>query len=163
MVTAKGKFAQFISDRSGIAFPYSEMQKEWNGSRVHSSEFEEKHPQLRSSKHKGDTEALQNPRPDRTETAVPHLLGLSPFTTTVSDATITVKEPEHGRSTSDTVRFRDALGVGGISESVINSSSGYTITKVNDNSYTFEATSTPTISETGGGIVASAGPVTITD
>ena len=110
MVTAKGKFAQFISDRSGIAFPYSEMQKEWNGSRVHGLEFEEKHPQLRSSKHKGDAEALQNPRPDRTETAVPHLLGLNPFTTTASDATITVKEPEHGRSTSDTVRFRDASG-----------------------------------------------------
>ena len=27
MATAKGKFAQFISDRSGIAFPYSEMKK----------------------------------------------------------------------------------------------------------------------------------------
>ena len=163
MATAKGKFAQFISDRSGIAFPYLEMQKEWNGSRVHNSEFEEKHPQLKPSKHKGDAEALQNPRPDRTETAVPHLLGLSPFATTASDATITVKESEHGRSTSDTVRFRDALGVGGLSESVINSSSGYTITKVDDDFYTFEATSTPTTSETGGGIVASAGPVTVTD
>ena len=163
MPTAKGKFAQFISDRSGVAFPYSEMQKEWNGSIVHGSEFEEKHPQLKPSKHKGDAEALKDPRPDRTETAVPHLLGSSPFTTTASDATITVKELEHGRSTSDTVRFRDSLGVGGISESVINSSSGYTITKVDDDFYTFEATSTPTISETGGGIVASAGPVTITN
>ena len=52
MATARGKYAKFISDRSGMAFPYSEMKREWNGSRVHESEFEEKHPQLRSSKHK---------------------------------------------------------------------------------------------------------------
>ena len=75
MATARGKYAKFISDRSGMAFPYSEMKREWNGSRVHESEFEEKHPQLRSSKHKGDAEALQNPRPQRTETSVPKLLG----------------------------------------------------------------------------------------
>ena len=37
------------------------------------------------------------------------------------------------------------------------------MSKVDDDYYTFEATSTPTISETGGGIVASAGPVTITN
>ena len=54
MATAKGKYAQFISDRSGMSFPYSEMKKEWNGSRVHESEFEEKHPQQKTSKHKGD-------------------------------------------------------------------------------------------------------------
>ena len=46
------------------------MKKEWNGSRVHESEFEEKHPQLKPSKHRGDAEALQNPRPDRTEPLV---------------------------------------------------------------------------------------------
>ena len=34
-----------ISDRSGMAFPYREMVKEWNGF-VHKSEFEAKHPQL---------------------------------------------------------------------------------------------------------------------
>ena len=163
MAQTKGKYSQFISDRSGMAFLYKESKKEWNGSLVHNSEFENKHPQLEPKKKRIDAEALKDPRPDRTETAVPHLLGSSPFTTTASDATITVKELEHGRSTSDTVRFRDALGVGGISESVINSSSGYTITKVDDDFYTFEATSTPTISETGGGIVASAGPVTITN
>jgi hypothetical protein len=28
---SKGKYAQFISDRSGMAFPYKEMVKEWNG------------------------------------------------------------------------------------------------------------------------------------
>ncbi len=32
---SKGKYAQAISDRSGMAFPYNEMVKEWNGSLVH--------------------------------------------------------------------------------------------------------------------------------
>ena len=31
---ATGKFAKRISDRSGMAFPYNEMVKEWNGSTV---------------------------------------------------------------------------------------------------------------------------------
>ena len=46
MSYAKGKYAKAISDRSGQAFPYNEMRKEWNGSFVHTSEFESKHPQL---------------------------------------------------------------------------------------------------------------------
>ena len=41
-----GKKSKAISDRSGMAFPYREMVKEWNGSFVHKSEFEAKHPQL---------------------------------------------------------------------------------------------------------------------
>ena len=40
--TARGKYAKFISDRSGLQFPYSEMVREWNGARVHISEFEPK-------------------------------------------------------------------------------------------------------------------------
>ena len=42
---ASGKHAFMISDRSGLRFPYKEMVKEWNGSFVHKSEFESKHPQ----------------------------------------------------------------------------------------------------------------------
>jgi hypothetical protein len=45
---SKGKYAQFISDRSGMAFPYKEMVKEWNGSRVHVSEFEPKATTIRT-------------------------------------------------------------------------------------------------------------------
>ena len=37
---ATGKRSQSISDRSGMAFPYQEMVKEWNGSLVHYSEYE---------------------------------------------------------------------------------------------------------------------------
>ena len=60
---AKGKYAQFISDRSGLAFPYSEMVIEWNGSRVHVSEFEAKHPQLEPKPTTADGQGLRNARP----------------------------------------------------------------------------------------------------
>ena len=43
---ASGKRALAISDRSGMAFPYPEMVREWNGSLVHISEYEPKQPQL---------------------------------------------------------------------------------------------------------------------
>ena len=43
---AKGSRALAISDRSGAAFPYREMVKEWTGAWVHISEFETKQPQL---------------------------------------------------------------------------------------------------------------------
>ena len=55
---ASGKFAMRISDRSGMAFPYNEMVKEWNGSIVHISEFEPKHPQLEPVPIVTDPEAL---------------------------------------------------------------------------------------------------------
>ena len=60
---AKGKYAQAISDRSGMAFPYNEMVKEWSGSFVHKSEFEAKHPQIRRKHIKADAIALANARP----------------------------------------------------------------------------------------------------
>jgi hypothetical protein len=62
MSFATGKRSKAISDRSGMAFPYKEMVKEWNGSLVHISEFEPKHPQLDPPYHKADAIALQNPR-----------------------------------------------------------------------------------------------------
>jgi len=65
MAYAKGKYSQSISDRSGQAFPYREMVKEWNGSWVHISEFEAKHPQLDPKPHMADPVALWNARPQR--------------------------------------------------------------------------------------------------
>ena len=59
---ATGKTSQAISDRSGMAFPYNEMVKEWNGSLVHYSEFEPKHPQIRRKRIVADAIALQNSR-----------------------------------------------------------------------------------------------------
>ena len=59
---ATGNRSQAISDRSGQAFPYNEMVKEWNGSTVHISEYEAKHPQLEPLPIISDPESLKNSR-----------------------------------------------------------------------------------------------------
>ena len=159
---ATGKHAKAISDRSGLEFPYREMVREWNGSFVHVSEFEPKQPQLEPRPSAADAISLRNVRPDRIETAVPKLLPLNAFTTTNGSATISVNEPDHGRSTGDTVRFRNAEVVGGVAAATINLAAGYTITKTNADNYTFATGTTSSITETGGGSFASAGPVTVT-
>jgi len=74
MAYARGKYAQAISDRSGMAFPYNEMVREWNGMFVHKSEYEAKQPQLQPRPHGGDAQGLQNVRTDRTEKTVAQLL-----------------------------------------------------------------------------------------
>ena len=63
MAYARGKYAKAISDRSGTAFTHREMVTEWNGSFVHKSEFEPKHPQIRRKHIKADAVALANARP----------------------------------------------------------------------------------------------------
>ena len=158
---SKGKHAQFISDRSGMAFPYKEMVKEWNGSRVHVSEFEPKQPQLQPKPHGADPEGLPMAKPDRTEPAVPSLLGSNPFSLTSGSSTVTVTEINHGRSTSDTVRFRNVDGSpGGLAFTVFENSSGFSITKVDANSYTFDCGSGAALTEKAGGMTVTAGPVT---
>ena len=159
---ATGKYAKAISDRSGKEFPYKEMVREWNGSFVHVSEFEPKQPQLEPKPMNGDSISLRHVRPDRIETAVPNLLPSNPFTITNGSTTVTVTEPNHGRSNSDTVRFRDASNVANLPAATINASGGYTITKVNDNKYTFNSGVTASVTLEGGGDIASAGPVTVT-
>ena len=71
---AKGKHAKFISDRSGMEFPYKEMVTEWNGSKVHISEFEPKQPQLEPKAHGADPQGLPMAKPARTEPATDRLL-----------------------------------------------------------------------------------------
>lgn len=163
MAFAQGKYAYRISDRSGFRYRIKDMRKEWNGSIVGYDEYEEKHPQLTPPRIRTDLEAIRDARPDRTETSVPNLLPLNAFSTTASSATVTVNEPNHGRSTSDTVRFRDAQSVGGIAASTINSSSGFSITNINTNNYSFSAGTTASFSQKGGGGFASAGPTSITN
>ena len=160
---SKGKHAQFISDRSGMAFPYKEMVKEWNGSRVHVSEFEPKQPQLQPKPHGADPEGLPMAKPDRTEPATQNLLPGNPFNITSGSTTITVTEPSHGRSTSDTVVFRNVDGSpGGLAFTVFENSSGFSITVTGTDNYTFTLGSTPTVTETAGGMFVTAGPVTLT-
>ena len=67
MAHASGKYAKAISDRSGMEFPYTEMVKEWNGSLVHKSEFEAKHPQQERQKHRPDAQSLKDARPARVD------------------------------------------------------------------------------------------------
>jgi len=68
---ASGKFALRISDRSGMAFPYNEMVQEWNGSWVHISEFEPKHPQLEPLPRVTDPQSLQHAKPQKISAIVP--------------------------------------------------------------------------------------------
>ena len=161
MAFAKGKHSKAISDRSGLEFPYTEMVKEWNGMLVHTSEYEPKQPQLDPKPKGSDPQGLLNARPARTETAVPRLLPLNAFTTTSSSQIIKVNEPNHGRSTSDRVRFRDAQNVANITPAIINLDAGYVITKTDDNNYTFDSGNAANKTVSGGGGSAFAGPVTV--
>jgi len=160
---SSGKYAQFISDRSGLAFPYSEMVIEWNGARVHISEFEPKHPQLEPKPHAADPQGLLNARPARVEPATPNLLQSNPFSLTSGSGTVSVYETNHGRTSGDIVVFRNVDGTpGGIAYSVFENTNGFSITVTDINNYTFSLGATPTRTENGGGITVTAGPVTLT-
>lgn len=160
---ATGKKAWGYSDRSGFRYRLREMKTEWNGLKVGPDEYEAKHPQLEPNHPGPDPTALYQPRVDgRSEVTVENLLGLNPFTSTASSAVITVFEPSHGRSTSDTVRFRNASSFDGFTKTVLENASGYSITKIDDNRYSFTASSgTGTNGTKGGGGRVTAGPVTL--
>ena len=160
---ATGKYAKAISDRSGMEFPYNEMVREWNGSLVHVSEFEPKQPQLEPKPHGADPQGLPMAKPDRTEPTTENLLPGNPFNITSGSTTITVTEPSHGRSNSDTVVFRNVDGSpGGVAFTAFENSSGFSITVTGTNNYTFTLGSTPTVTERAGGMFVTAGPVTLT-
>ena len=172
---ASGKKAYGYSDRSGFRYRLREMRKEWNGLKVGPDEYEPKHPQLEPNYPGPDPTALYEPRPDsRSEVSVENLLGLNPFKVLSLDVggttvTIQVTEKNHGRSTSDTIRFRNCSGngVGLVSKALIESVSGYSISLVTTDQYTISVTIASTIADSstlnivGGGDRATAGPVTL--
>ena len=80
-VFARGKRSMAIADRSGMAFPYREMVKEWNGFLVHYSEYEPKQPQLDPRFHGGDPQALRNARPQPAAVTSLIMLSNNPFET----------------------------------------------------------------------------------
>ena len=163
MSRSNGKYAQFISDRSGMAFPYKEMVVEWNGSRVHVSEFEPKQPQLEPKPAVADPQGLQYARPARVEPATENLLPGNPFSLTSGSSTVIVTEPAHGRSTNNTVVFRNVNGSpGGLVYSLFENTSGFSITVIDTNSYSFDCGSNATVTENSGGMFVTAGPVTLT-
>ena len=182
---ARGKYSKAISDRSGMEFPYTEMMKEWNGSFVHRSEYEEKHPQLELRTRGADAEGLLDARVDRTENKVVAILGPNPFETiAASSGIINVFEKSHGRSTSDTVRFRGAPSTSasfnnptnfdGITGSNIAKVAGYSITVGKRDSsgnitnttdfyhFTVDTNTATSGGVSGGGNSCSAGPATLT-
>jgi hypothetical protein len=140
---ASNKNALGISDRSGAAYRLKNMRKEWTGMLVGKDEWESKHPQLMVVSHKADPQALQDPRPDRTEPPVEVLLPFNPF--------------------RSVVRFRSCEAFDGFTEDTLEYSSGYSITVVDTDTYTFsvsgETASTGFVQ--GGGGTASSGPVTV--
>ena len=114
---SSGKHALAISDRSGLAFPYLEMVREWNGAWVHFSEFEPKQPQLEPKPTSADPQALQRARPARTALPTPAPLNNNPFLTEIG-TTVIVTENRHQRSTGDAVRFYQVKNpVGGVAVS----------------------------------------------
>ena len=92
---AKGSRALAISDRSGAAFPYREMVKEWTGALVHVSEFEPKQPQLEPHPVGADPQGLKNARPARTEFPVQDILPNNPFSITNGNKIMTVSYPDY--------------------------------------------------------------------
>ena len=106
---SKGKYAQFISDRSGQAFPYTEMVREWNGARVHISEFEPKQPQLQPKPVGADAQGLPQARPARTELPTSDFLPTNPFTAENVGgglgAVYNVSHPDSGIQVGDFVRL----------------------------------------------------------
>ena len=105
---ASGKHALAISDRSGMAFPYSEMVREWNGSLVHVSEFEAKQPQLEPKPVGNDPQALQNPRVEEEATSQLILLNNNPFEVVNYSGTtyVNVYSVDHQRAAGSKVRLR---------------------------------------------------------
>jgi hypothetical protein len=182
---ATGKHSKAISDRSGFEFPYREMVTEWNGSFVHKSEFEAKHPQIELAPVRGDIQGLMNARPDRAENDVATILKPNPFETiAASSGIINVSETSHGRSTGDTVRFRGTPSTSGnftnpgsfdgIAGSNIAKAAGYSITVGKRDSsgtitrttdfyhFTVDTNTATSGGKSGGGENCSAGPATLT-
>jgi len=166
---ASGKRSLAISDRSGMAFPYTEMVREWNGSLVHTSEYESKQPQLSPRPVGSDPQALWNPRPQPDAVASLILLNPNPFTSIIYSGVtyINIYSENHQRSTGDIVRFRGApqvisTGSGGPGTpnlqsfanipsfnnvTDLNNANGFTITigqKQTDGSVTVAPSSNPT-------------------
>ena len=187
MPFAKGKYSKAISDRSGMEFPYNEMLREWNGSFVHKSEHEPRHPQDEAKHYSTEGHGLKDARPARAENEVSRMLEPNPFETiAASSGIINVFEKSHGRDTSDTVRFRgpiyttsdadayqNPVGFDGITGANIADSSGYSITVGKRDSsgdidntedyyhFTVNTNTATSGGVSGGGNNCSAGPATL--
>jgi len=186
---SKGKYAQAISDQSGMAFPYREMVTQWDGLFVHFSEVDPKHPQLEPKPTQADGQGLPQARPDRVEPATTVILPEDPFTTyQAGSGIINIFSPGHGLTNGTTYRFRGATTAtgsynnpqdfDGITGANIAKAAGYAITtglyqggaRVSsdyavENYFFFTVdTDTATVGNiAGGGNGCSVGPITISN
>ena len=111
---SQGRYALAISDRSGLAFPYNEMVREWNGALVHNSEYEPKQPQLQPKPTNADPQALQRARPARTEFPTEDFLpdnafqlNPAPPVLVPTQTALRISAPNSGLVNGDHVRFRN--------------------------------------------------------
>jgi plastocyanin len=138
-----GKYAYGICDKTGFRYPIKELVFEMRngvrtGLKVGYDVVDPDHPQNFLGKFKvDDSQSLLDARPDRTEPEAERLLNPNPYTHSGSGV-INVKETNHGRTTGDTVRFRNSLGVGSlITQSAMQLANGYSITVLTDDTYKF--------------------------
>ena len=116
---SQGKYALAISDRSGMAFPYNEMVREWNGAWVHISEFEPKQPQLEPKPTSADPQALHHASPARTEFPTEDFLPENPIVTS-SNTTLKINFPNGDLQVDDHIRLRNIKQpVGGVAISTL--------------------------------------------
>jgi len=64
----RGRRSWAISDRSGFKVRYKDLREDWNGSWVHYSELDGKHPRENIAKPRPDGLPLPHARPDQEET-----------------------------------------------------------------------------------------------
>ena len=138
---ARGKHSQFISDRSGLAFPYREMVVEWTGARVHTSEYEPKSAQVSPRPHGADPQALPHARPRSPSIPTADLLPVNPITTN-SNTTVNISYPTNSLEVSDFIRLVEVKEfVGGVSYNSFQPSSALSANiSATDTSATFTST-----------------------
>lgn len=166
MSYAKGKYAFGFCDKTGFRYPLKDLVDEFNngtrtGFRVGRDVVDPDQPQNFLGRVKiFDPQSLQNPRPDtRVEPETARSLPSNPFTTAASDSTVQVNEPDHSRTNGDVVMFQGSEAFAGVSSSDLNKEDGYSITVVDQDTYTITLSSpAPTSSEKGGGANVYAGP-----
>ena len=153
MSYSSGKYAFGICDKTGFRYPLRDLVFEFKngvktGLKVGVDVVDPDHPQNFIGRVKtDDPQSLLDARPDRAEPEVERLLNPNPYTHSGSGI-VTVTETNHGRTTGDTVRFRNSLGVGSlITQSAMELSTGYSITVLTDDTYKFTIPNISTATE----------------
>jgi len=158
---ATGKKSYAVSDRSGQRFPYVEMVTEWNGSFVHISEYEPKQPQLEPKLPGNDPQGLLNARPDRVEPAVVVKLPFNPFYSVSGSSTLLINDPGHGTKIGDSIIIKNPLAGNGFTITTLTTTTGYSITSVNTDTYSINLSNTASGTGFFGGGSISIGPVAV--